>query len=44
MTNERKARLARAVPYTGPLYNAHGREIAPAQSEAMAARPVRPCM
>jgi hypothetical protein len=35
--------LARVVPYTGPLYNRHGREIAPAIVSPYAGGPVRPC-
>lgn len=34
--------LSRAVPYVGPLYSRHGREVAPASWQPVGG-PVRPC-
>jgi hypothetical protein len=33
----------RFTPYTGPLYNRHGREVRPAIVSPYAGGPVRPC-
>lgn len=35
--------LGRFVPYTGPLYNRHGREITPARVSPYSGGPLRPC-
>lgn len=39
----RADKLARVTPYTGPLYNRHGREVIPAMQSPYAGGPVRPC-